>query len=239
MTQSSLNRNVSTTYADTICMFILDDDHVRDQAVYSTNEESYVFSMTGYETAIGPGNYDYNSSTEQMDINIGAGSYNAAVYTSVIVPDTRARTANYGESDVYGEIRIVEVLPVDDIGTNLQNLKLNIKTSNNLQVVATSFTEVPTGVYLYEDSSNVPSYSEDDFDYIATFYNYLSREYVIPTTDNSIIRLNGSKNFTIHDVPLASTLGKSFSFKICMNSEGVLYDARLRTSNRRDRGNAS
>lgn len=238
----SLNRNLVSSYASTVMLFVLDDDHVRDQAIYDSKETVEGNVEKGYYVdVIGGSTYNYDNTTCTFSVANPAntGNYTVSQMVGTLIPDTRAYTpqGTIGESDVFAEIRIVEVMQGQSIANNIANRYLHIKHSNNLQVCAGGFKEVPTDVWLYEDNSNVRSDSETTP--IASFYNYLNRAELIPDTDPALLRLNGMKNFTVEALPLSSKLGKSFSFELNMNSEGVLYEAQLITSNRKEAGNAS
>lgn len=239
MVVSQFNRNRSAVSGDSLYVYILDDDHVRDHPFYGTylavlNSGQY----TCYGLTVG-GNQDYNSSTAQLENTDppGVGHYDPVVMNNLLIPDHREYGAASGCRDVFAEIRIVEVIQGNDIAANISSGRFYMKTSVNRQVAAENFTDVPTSYFLYEDNSNIRSYSETD--YINEGNNYLVNADVSIITDPDEMRVGPIKNFFVHDFPMDSVLGKSFSVEINMNSEGVLYEAKLEVANRKESGNAS
>lgn len=242
MTSSGgINRNLTAISGDKLYMYILDDDHVLDYPFYATTTSVLGYAYNAFYLTVA-GNYNYDPATAQFTASMGTGHYSTINLTGMLMPDSRVYNTNYGSRDVFAEIRVVEILQGNDIAANISNSRLYVKTSVNRQFVATgskglNTIEVPTSVFLYEDNSNIRSYSETN--YMTEGYNYQESADVHVLTDPDDLRVGPVKNFFVHDFPLDSVLGKSFSFELNMNSEGTLYDAKLEIANRKENGNAS
>lgn len=239
MAQTTIQRTQNTIIGDRLCVFILDDDHVRDHPFYDAYNTVTTLTLVGYSRVVplGSAAYDYNDTTEQMTLAdpVNTGDYASTVLSACLVPDDRSYGPTDGCRDVFAQLRVVEALP--DLAENLALQRVYVKTSVNRQIVATSFDEVPLSVVLFEDNSNIPSYSETD--YVREAYNYLDVQDVNGVTDPDLVRVGPIKNFFVHDHNLDGVLGKSFSFEIDMNSEGTVFDAKIEVANRKEAGNAS
>lgn len=238
MTTQNTSRNVTSVNGNYMYIYMLDDEHVRDFPFYRSHN-----SVVGYQfnawtlMAGGLGSHVYSTATAQMTASV-PGNYSNTVLTDLLVPDYVEAGSGVGCRDVFAEIRIIEVLNNNDIEANISNQRLYVRTSVNRQVTASNFNnEVPTSLFIYEDNSNIRSYSETL--YIDEGMNYLTVADVDNITDPADLRVGPIKNFFVHDFPADSVLGKSFSFELNMNSEGAIYDARLGISKRGDSGNAS
>jgi len=237
----STSRNARSYFADAVTIFILNDNHVRDHSLYTTHSSVYTGQPIGFTyNAAGTGTHNYNVATGQFSVANppNTGAYDFVEYTDLLIPDCNPWTSiKSGESDVFAKIRIVEVMQGANIAANIANHYLHLKTSVFKQIIATDHAEVNTGVFLYEDNGNVPSYSETD--YIDSVPHYLTPNDVNVVTDPDEVRVNGLKNFIVQPITLPTVLNKSFSFELQMNSEGVLHEAQLLTSERKEIGNAS
>ncbi len=233
-------RNSITLFLDAVVAFVIDDNHVRDHSRYV--EHFYVYGAQPIAFSYnenGTGTHNYDSSTGQFVLAspTNTGKYDFVEHTGLLIPDTRKYVdATRGESDVLAKIRIVEIMQSGSLSANIASLYLHIKSSVFKQITALQ-EEVYTGLYLYEDNGNVPSYSEDD--YIDLFPNYLTGNDVNDVSDPNEVRVNGRKNFIVQQIALPTVLNKSFSFELQMNSEGVLHEAQIVTSPRMEAGNAS
>lgn len=240
MATKQFNRAQTAVSGDSLYVYILDDDHVRDHPFYGTYPNVLGGGQfNGYGLTIN-GNYIYSENIAQCvlgDPPMAGYQYDPVTFSNVLIPDHRKYGASTGCRDVFAEIRIVEVIQGNDIAANISSGRFYMKTSVNRQIAAENFTEVPTSYFIYEDNSNIRSYSETD--YINEGNNYLVDAEVSVITDPAELRVGPIKNFFVHDFPMDSVLGKSFSVEINMNSEGVLYEAKLEVANRKESGNAS
>lgn len=238
MVTALFNRNRTNVTASRLHIFLLDDSHVRDYPYYGTFDAIMSYAFGGFQlVAPGTGTHIYDPAAENQMTAQANGNYIGAPYAGTLIPDHTEYSANSGCRDVYGEIRVVEILQGNDISSNIASGRLYVKTSVGKQIAAESFTEVDMQVFLYEDNSNVRSDSETDS--LVESGNYQTDADVSDITDPDELRCGPIKNFHIHDLPLDSVLGNSFSFELRMNSEGVLYEAIVQPSNRKERGNAS
>ena len=243
MTDQSLPRNRNAVTGDALYLFVLDDDHVRDNPFYRSYVVVTGVPLFGYSLGLAGGSiFNYNATTEQMDIAepMNTGNYNANALSSSLVSDDTYYSSSTGCRDVFGQLRIVEILQNQDIAANVSLRRVYVKTSVNQQINADG-DEVPTSFAIYDDNSNIPSYSENFSvsDFSAEGYNYQSVYDVNGSTDAGDIRVGPIKNFFVHDKSLDGVLSKSFSFEIAMNSEGTVYDTRVEIANRKELGNAS